>query len=120
MIANLNTSSLAASAKIGMQLLQQWDSQKDEKSLQLVMPSNEAVRVIQAELIKIYAKAYQTTVSAIPIKDLSKSQDPMRVHIRRWIVSWDLERQGKNAELTDNRVEQNFDVMNDDDDDIDD
>ena len=43
----------------------------------------------------------------------------MRVHIRRWIVSWDLERQGKKAELTDNRVEQNFDVMNDDDDDID-
>jgi hypothetical protein len=119
MSANLNTSSLAASAKIGMQLLQQWDSQKDEKSLQLVKPSNEAVREIQAELIKIYEAAYQTSVSPIPIKDLSKSQDPMRVHIRRWIVSWDLERQGKKAELTDNRVEQNFDVMNDDDDDDD-
>ena len=119
MSAGSTTSSLAASAKLGMKLLQQWDNQGDEKSLQLVKPSNEAVREIQAELIKIYEAAYQTSVSAIPIKDLSKSQDPMRVHIRRWIVSWDLERQGKKAELTDNRVEQNFDVMNDDDDDID-
>jgi hypothetical protein len=55
-------------------------------------------------------------VSAIPIKDLSKSQDPMRVHIRRWIVSWDLERQGKKAELTDNRVEQNFVLVDDEED----
>jgi hypothetical protein len=116
MSAGSTTSSLAASAKLGMKLLQQWDNQGDEKSLQLVRPSNEAVRVIQAELIKIYAKAYQTTVSAIPIKDLSKSQDPMRVHIRRWIVSWDLERQGKKAELTDNRVEQNFVLVDDEED----
>ena len=110
---------IAAPAKLGMQLLQRWDNQDGDKSLQLVKPSNEAVREIQAELIKIYEGAYQTTVSAIPVKDVSKGQDPMRVHIRRWIVSWDLERQGKKAELTDNRVEQNFDVMNDDDDDID-
>jgi hypothetical protein len=40
----------------------------------------------------------------------------MRVHIRRWIVSWDLERQGKKAELTDNRVEQNFVLVDDEED----
>jgi len=103
---------LADAAKHGMELLQFWDEDED---LQLNPPTIVDLNRIQAILIDTYESAYGMKVTPVPTKNLNI--DPMRVHIRRWIVSWDLERQGRHADLQENRVTQTFFVEDENDDD---
>jgi hypothetical protein len=56
-------------------------------------------------------------VATLPITH--SSIDPMRVHIRRWIVSWDLERQGLEIDLQDNHLAQVYVIEEDSDSDDD-
>ena len=103
MNASFATSGMSAAALHGMKLLQNWDS---KELFQLNQPSESDIQRIQDELIRTYKAAYGMNVSELRSKNLD--MDPMRVHIRRWIVSWDLQRQGAQIDLFDNYVIQTY------------
>lgn len=109
MMGTSTNASLSDAAEYGMHLLINWDN---EKSLQLAPPTSKDLARVQESLRKIYELTYDGA-EITPIKIPNTSIDPMRVHIRRWIVSWDLERQGREIELEDNFVSQNYSVEDD-------
>jgi hypothetical protein len=98
-----STLGLSSAAIHGMELLQSWDS---EDLYQLNQPSVSDIQRIQEQLMKTYEAAYGMNVDQVATKNLE--MDPMRVHIRRWIVSWDLQRQGAELDLYNNYVVQTY------------
>jgi hypothetical protein len=104
------SSHLYDSAKHGMESLQRWAS---EPVYHLHRPTKNDLLRIQSVLKDTYEETYRITVTKLPIAE--SSIDPMRVHIRRWIVSWDLERQGLEIDLHDNHVAQVYVIDEDSD-----
>ncbi len=109
MLGTSTNAPLSEAAEYGMNLLVNWDS---EESLQLSRPSSEELSRVQRALMEVYERAYDSAVIT-PVEITNNGIDPMRVHIRRWIVSWDLKRQGRDIELEDNFVSQNYSVQDD-------
>ena len=95
------SSHLYFSAKFGMESLQGWAA---EPIYHLHRPTKLDLEKIQAVLKATYEETYRIKVATLPIAQ--SGFDPMRVHIRRWIVTWDLERQGLAVNLQDNHVAQ--------------
>ena len=99
---------LQKSAKFGMEVLQKWDA---DHVLHLNQPTNESLMQVQNVLRQVYESTYGIQVDPISIE--GSSSDPMRMHIRRWIISWDLKRQGRQVALRETRVNPAY-VVNDD------
>lgn len=103
---------LHQSAKYGMEVLQKWDA---DPVLHLNQPTGESLAQVQNVLRDVYEKTYGIQVEPISIE--RSSGNPMRMHIRRWIISWDLKRQGQEVALRETRVDQAYVVTDDDEDD---
>ena len=99
---------LHKSAKFGMGLLQKWDA---DPVLHLNQPTKESLTQAQNLLRQVYESTYGIQVDPVSIE--GSSSDPMRMHIRRWIISWDLKRQGREAALRETRVDQAYVVTDD-------
>ena len=102
------SSHLFDATQYGMELLQSWAA---EPVFNLHHPTNHDLSRVQSVLKDTYEDTYQITVNTLPIAQ--SSIDPMRVHIRRWIVSWDLERQGLEIDLLDNHISQVYVIEED-------
>lgn len=100
---------LHTSAKFGMEVLQKWDA---DPVLHLTQPTKESLAQVQNVLRDVYENTYGIQVEPISIE--RSSGDPMRMHIRRWIISWDLKRQGREVALKETRVDQAYVVTDDD------
>jgi hypothetical protein len=94
---------LASAAFAGMTFLDECDS---DRELSLKTPSNAALQRVQNIVRAAYERCYTSNVTAIPIT--SVGIEPLRIHIRRWIVTWDLERMGRSANLTSVPITQNL------------
>jgi hypothetical protein len=88
--------------------------QSRHRDLQLVRPSDSFLHELQARIQTNYERAFGCKVSQQSISNTEF--EPIRVQIRRWIVEWDLERHGINADVTITALRQSLDG----DDDIDD
>ncbi len=99
---------LCEPATSGMNLLIEWDG---DNTLQLQRPSPSDLARVQNAIKQAYDDAYSVKVQ--PVYFERSAIDPIRVNIRRWIVSWDLQRAGKVVSLSDSRVVQNFTVDED-------
>ena len=104
------SSHLYDSAKFGMESLQEWAA---EPVYTLHRPTKNDLLRLQSVLKDTYEETYRIKVTTLPITH--SSIDPMRVHIRRWIVSWDLERQGLEIDLQDNHLAQVYVIEEDSD-----
>ena len=104
------SSHLFDATQYGMELLQGWAA---EPVFNLHHPTKHDLSRVQSVLKDTYEDTYQITVNTLPIAQ--SSIDPMRVHIRRWIVSWDLERQGLEIDLLDNHISQVYVIEEDSD-----
>jgi len=102
------SSHLFDATQYGMELLQSWAA---EPVFNLHHPTKHDLSRVQSVLKDTYEDTYQITVNTLPIAQ--SSIDPMRVHIRRWIVSWDLERQGLEIDLLDNHISQVYVIEED-------
>ena len=111
MLGTSTNAPISDAAEYGMHLLINWDN---EESLQLSQPSSGELSQVQNALMEVYERAYDSAVIT-PVEITNNGIDPMRVHIRRWIVSWDLKRQGRDIELEDSFVSQNYSVQDDED-----
>lgn len=103
---------LAGAAKFGMELLQEWDA---GPVFHLHHPTKNDLERVQSVLKSTYEETYEVSVSSLPVQ--KSNIDPMRIHIRRWIVSWDLQRQGRVIDLIESHVSQVYVTAEDDPDD---
>ena len=101
-------SHLFDATKYGMELLQGWAI---EPVFNLQHPTKNDLSRVQSVLKDTYEETYQIRVNTLPIAQ--SSIDPIRVHIRRWIVSWDLERQGLEIILKENHISQVYVIEED-------
>ena len=95
-----------------MELLQEWDA---EPVFHLHRPTKNDLERVQSVLKSTYEETYGVSVSSLPVQE--SNIDPMRIHIRRWIVSWDLQRQGRVIDLIESHVSQVYVTAEDDPDD---
>ena len=88
-----------------------------DSSLQVQDQTDANLNRVQEVVRSIYEDCYKVKVTEIPVR--ANGLESMRVQIRRWITSWDLERIGQAIQLTENYVEQNFTEVFDEDEDED-
>jgi hypothetical protein len=100
---SVSGSHLVSQATSGMNLLEECDSDTD---LTLKMPNDAALLRVQNIVKSSYEQCYRATVNPITVE--SGGIEPMRIHIRRWILQWDLQRLMRSEMLVNKPVIQNL------------
>ena len=77
-----------------------------DETLQVKHQTSINLTQVQDIVRSVYEDCYGVAVSAIPVR--ADGIESMRIQIRRWITTWDLERIDQAVDLTENFVEQNF------------
>lgn len=88
----------------GMDFLDGCDS---DSELSIKTPNEAMLTRVQNIVRATYESSYNAQVSPIPVT--AGGIEPMRIHIRSWILSWDLERLNRSESIVSELLTQNFD-----------
>ena len=85
-----------------------------EEALKVQHQTSTNLTQVQDVVRSVYDACYGVVASPIPVR--ADGIESMRIQIRRWITTWDLERIDQAVDLTENFVEQNFTEVSDEED----